>query len=425
MTLRARTLRLGILTATIVITAIICFQLIWLNKVYRLEQTQFNHAIARTVRSVYDDLGMKMEPAFNLNQLIETPDSKTYFVRLVEMPATDSLAAIVNDELENEDLFTNTYVGLYDGAQKRYVYTAFLPSPTAPRSEELRLPKPKGSHNYLTLYFPNRDQYILSLMNIWITASVVLLVVLLLLGGSLYYFYRQKFLNETQRDFVHNFTHEFKTPVSVMSLAAVVLEQPSIVDKPEKLQRYASIIRQQADHLQQQISRLLQHAHAEAHQLHLHRQEINLHALVEQALDNLEPLAAEKGATVRCMLEAKNHHLIADPAYLLIVITNLVENALKYADHPVLQLTTRNENGYIILSVKDNGKGIDPRHVRRIFQKFYRVSIGNEASPRGFGLGLAFVKRIVQAHHGRIEVQSIPGVGSEFIVKLQAANKNG
>lgn len=424
MTLRAQTLRLGIVIATVVITTIICFQLVWLNKIYRLEQKEFDHAIARAVRSLYDDIGLKLNPSYNLSELIETPNSRTFFIRLDSLPATDSLAGLVRDELENEGVFTNTYVGLYDGRRHTYTDTAFLPSPTAPRAERLRLPEPPGGHAWLTLYFPYRDQYVLGLMHVWIIASVILVVVLLLLGGSLYYFYRQKFLNETQRDFVNNFTHEFKTPVSVITLAAEVLEQPSITDKPEKLRRYAGIIKEQTAHLQQQIERLLQHAHADAQQLHLNRQPVDLHQLVTQAIDNLEPLAAAKGAEVQCTLEARNATLLADPAYLLIVITNLLENGLKYAEHPKLQVSTRNENGSVLLSVKDNGRGIEARYLGRIFQKFYRVPTGNEAPARGFGLGLAFVKRIVQAHHGRISVQSIPGVGSEFVVKLQTANQH-
>ncbi|GAB4092596.1 sensor histidine kinase [Flaviaesturariibacter terrae] len=422
MTLRAHTLRIGIVVATLVVATIICFQLVWLSKVYRLEQKQFDHAIARTVRSLYDDMGFQLNPAYNLNQLIETPDSRTYFIRLDKLPRTDSLAALVNDELESEDIFTNTYIGLYDGKTRRYTDTFYLPSPTAPRNERLHLPEPKGTHSYLTLFFPYRDQYILSLMNIWIIASVILLLVLLALGGSIYYFYRQKFLNETQRDFVNNFTHEFKTPVAVITLAAEVLESPTIIQKPEKLERYAAIIKDQAAYLQQQIERLLQHAHAESHQLHLDRQLLDLHAVVEQAIDNVEPLASAKGAEVQCTLKATRTTLLADPGYLLIVITNLLENGLKYADHPRLQVSTRNENGSVLLSVKDNGRGIEQRHLQRIFQKFYRVPTGDETPARGFGLGLAFVRRIIQAHHGKISVQSIPGVGSEFVVKLHTAN---
>ncbi|TCZ72985.1 sensor histidine kinase [Flaviaesturariibacter aridisoli] len=424
MTLRAQTLRLGIVIATVVIATIICFQLVWLNKIYRLEQKQFDHAIARAVRSLYDDIGLKINADFNLSQLIETPDSRTFFIRLDSLPTTDSLGSLVRDELENEGVFTNTYVGLYDGRRRAYTDTAFLPSPTAPRVTSLRLPEPAGRHDYLTLFFPFRDQYVLSLMHLWIIASVVLLIVLLLLGFSLYYFYRQKFLNETQRDFVNNFTHEFKTPLSVITLAAEVLEGPNIADKPDKLLRYATVIKEQTVHLQHQIERLLQHAHAESQLLHLNKRPVNLHELVTQAIDNLEPLAAAKNAEVQCALDARHFMLEGDPAYLLIVITNLLENGLKYADQPKLRVSTRNENGSVLLSVKDNGRGIEKRYLDRIFHKFYRVPTGDEAPARGFGLGLAFVKRIVQAHHGRIIVQSIPGVGSEFVVKLQTANNS-
>jgi two-component system phosphate regulon sensor histidine kinase PhoR len=422
MTLRSRTLRLGIFISTLVAAAIICFQLVWLNKVYRLEQKQFDHAIARTVRSLYNDFGMDMAPDYNLSDLIVTQNSQTFFIRIGRPLRSDSLGWYVNRELESEDVFVNTYVGIYDGSRQRYTFTTFLPSATAPSRETVRLPEPGVPGSFLTLYFPGRSRYILSLMNYWIIGSLVLLAVLLLLGSSLYYFYREKFLNETQRDFVNNFTHEFKTPVAIISLAAEALERPSITGKPEKLLRYAGIIKEQVGHLESHIGRLLTHAHSESQQLHLQLQPTDLHLLTEAAITNLEPLSAARGAQLEVHLEADRHHLLADPGYLQVVITNLLENGIRYSPEPRIIVRTFNENGSLILLVKDNGIGIEKKHLRAIFRKFYRVPTGDQASARGFGLGLAFVKRIVQAHHGRISVESTPGVGSEFRVKLQVLN---
>ncbi|HEX2608550.1 MAG TPA: HAMP domain-containing sensor histidine kinase [Flavisolibacter sp.] len=419
MVVRSRTLRLGIFISTFIIAAILIFQLIWLKKVYLFEQKQFDHSIAKVVRGLLEDLDQRAVANNNLNQLVVNPNSQTFFVKMQkEVTHQDSTTFYLQSELEDEDIFTDCYLGIYNNSRNNYTYTAYLPSATGSVREQFDLPRMTGEGSYLTLYFPHRQRYILSLMNFWIISSVVLLIVLILFGGSLYYFYRQRFLNETQKDFVNNFTHEFKTPVSVINLAAEVLANPSIAEKPEKLARYASIVQYQGKYLQDQIERLLRHAHSESNLLHLNKQVVSLHELVDEALNNLQPLIQEKNAEIGYDFSASHPEVLADKGYLLIVITNLVENAIKYSKNPRIIISTANENGTIVLSVRDNGTGIEKKYRDRIFKKFYRIPHGEQMAVRGFGLGLAFVKRIIQSHHGSIRVESIPGIGSDFQVKL-------
>ena len=139
-------------------------------------------------------------------------------------------------------------------------------------------------------------------MNVWITSSVVLLIILIFFGASLYYFHKQKFLQETQKDFMHSFTHEFKTPVSVLRLAADVLKDPAIRQKPERLATYAGIVDYQSSYLQNEIENLLRFAHTESSQLHLRKEKINLHELIEEAIVNLKPLINERKADVNLIL---------------------------------------------------------------------------------------------------------------------------
>src|SRR4029078_8710503 len=227
-----------------------------------------------------------------------------------------------------------------------------------------------------------------------------------------------RFLNEIQKDFVNNFTHEFKTPVSVINLAAEVLTNPGISDKPYKLSRYAAIVQHQGHYLQEQIERLLRHAYSESNLLHLQKRKLNVDEVIEEAVNNLHTLIASRQVVIERCYKAADPLIRADKGYLLIVITNLIENALKYSEHPNIIISTWSSNTDIVLSVKDNGKGIEKKYLDKIFKKFYRVPNGQEVSARGFGLGLAFVKRIVQAHRGKINVKSTPGRGSEFSISL-------
>ncbi len=419
MEFRSKTIRLGIFISSIIIAAIIIAQLIWLRKVYHLEQKQFDHSIVNAVRDFYDDMNLPLEQSF-LNQIISNPNSQTFFIRLGRTDLNkDSVAFYMQSELEDEEVFTDCVLGLYIAGKRQYEFTAYLPGPASSSKKEVMvLPASEQPFDHLTLYFPHRTKYILSLMDMWIVGSVFLVVLLVLFGGSLYYFYREKFLNESQKDFVNNFTHEFRTPVSVINLAADVLASPATAQKPEKMARYVSIVKYQVKYLQEQIERLLQYTYAESHTLRLKKEKTDLHALVAEALNNLEPLVQSKNARIDCRLEAEQPVLQADKGYLLILITNLVENALKYSAVPQIIISTANTGSGIALSVKDNGMGIEKKYQDKIFKKFYRVPNHEQMPARGVGLGLAFVKRIVQAHSGSIKLESVPGIGSDFQITL-------
>src|SRR5881275_2711793 len=212
MKLRSQTIRLGIFISTLIIAVIVVFQLVWFRKVYFFEQKEFNHGIARAVRSFYDDINLEVAPAVHLSDLISSPNELTYFIKIDKPQHYDSLVLFMHNELEDEDIFTDCYMGIYDADKKKYVHIYYMPAVSATQKRVEALPFSGHPYHHVALYFPHRRQYILSLMNLWLTSSVILLVVLILFGASLYYFYRQTFLAELQKDFVNNFTHEFKTP---------------------------------------------------------------------------------------------------------------------------------------------------------------------------------------------------------------------
>jgi two-component system phosphate regulon sensor histidine kinase PhoR len=419
MPLRSKTIRLAIFASTLVIATIIIFQLVWLRDVYYREQKDFDRSIAKAVRGFYEDINETSVVSHNLNELIAKQDDQTFKVRLNRQRISlDSTRFYLQGELEDEDIFTDCYTGFYDALKGGYDFVVYLPSATTAKNDKITMPASAEHYNHLTLYFPHRNRYILSKMNFWIISSVILLLVLILLGSSIYYLYRQKFLNEIQKDFVNNFTHEFKTPVSVINLAAEVLTNPGIAERPDKLSRYAAIVQYQGHYLQEQIERLLRHAYSESNLLHLQKRKLNVHDVIEEAINNLNTLVASRDVSIHRSFKAGDPFIRADKGYLLIVITNLLENALKYSEHPDITINTWSNGSHLVFSVKDNGKGIEKKYLNKIFKKFYRVPNGEQVSARGFGLGLAFVKRIVQAHHGKINVKSKPGAGSEFSISL-------
>ena len=272
-------------------------------------------------------------------------------------------------------------------------------------------------YDHILLYFPHRQEYVLEQMDFWIVSTVVLFLALIGLAASLFYFYRQKFLAETQKDFVNNFTHEFKTPLAVMKIASDVLSQGSILQQPDRLERYATIIRNQTEHLQSQVERLLRTASIETKDLPINKEEVDPQLLIEQALGKVQPLIEQKKAKIELKMEDLNGtrgRVHADKAHLELAVVNLLENALKYSSEPHIVVETGHIEDDFFISVKDNGVGIEKQYLKNIFKKFYRVPTGDIHDVKGFGLGLNFVKRIIDAHKGKIKVNSLPGIGTEF-----------
>jgi two-component system phosphate regulon sensor histidine kinase PhoR len=418
--MRSSTLKWIVLSATFLAAIVVTVQLYWLKKVYSFEQRQFNLNVVKSIRGLFEDLEMNDAPGTNLQQLINKPDNNdNYFLFKADtIPSKDSLVYYIQDEFADFGVLTDCKLGAYNAAKKQYVYEEFIPAPASryagvkPVTGEMPVFDDESDH--ILLYFPHRHEYILGQMDFWIVSTVVLFLALIGLAASLFYFYRQKFLSEIQKDFVNNFTHEFKTPLAVMKIAADVLGQDHISQQPDRLQRYANIIKNQTEHLQGQVERLLRTASIETKDLPIRKEEIDAHQLIEQALGKVQPLIEQKKARVDIKVEESNARVQADRAHLELAVVNLLENALKYSVEPHIVVETGQLEDEFFISVKDNGVGIEKQYLKNIFKKFYRVPTGDIHNVKGFGLGLDFVKRIIDAHNGKIKVNSLPGIGTEF-----------
>jgi len=414
--MRSSMLKWLVLSATVLIGLIVVVQLYWLTKVYSFEQKQFNNNVVKSLRSVFEDLQMNDDPTLDLQQLIHNPANDYYLFKADTIPEQDSLTHYIRKEFGDFDVLTDVKLGAYSTKQKKYLFQEYIPT-VASRFDITPvsgLPVLSQDYDHILLYFPHRYQYILSEMNFWIISSVALFLALIGLTISLFYFYRQKFLAEIQKDFVNNFTHEFKTPLAVIKIAAEVLIQDDIIQKPERLKRYSSIIQHQTSHLQSQVEKLLKSASAENKKFPMDKVIVQPAKLIEQAMNKLQPLIEQKQAVVELKLENFEAIIKADESHLELAIINLLENALKYSYTPHIIVSAGKEESDYFISVKDNGIGIDKKYIKNIFKKFYRVPTGNIHDVKGFGLGLNFVKRIIDGHDGRIRVHSVPGIGTEF-----------
>jgi two-component system phosphate regulon sensor histidine kinase PhoR len=420
MIIRSKTLRLVILTSTVLITIIVAVQLVWLQKVYLYEEKQFNINVSKSIKSLYDDMQLVSDVKDNVQKVIENVNPDVYLLRIDCSPNLDQLWINLKAELTDFDVYTDCRAAVYDPTGKKYISEQYIDLPDSyfPSTSEKELKVYDRDYPYIALYFPHRGQYIINQMIFWIASSGLLLLVLIGFGISIFYLYRQKFFNETQRDFVNNFTHEFKTPLAVIKIAADVLQQQNIIEKPEKLKNYAGIIHEQTSHLQSQVQRLLEIAYTDRSSLPLKKEKFDINLLIKESINDLQPLIEQRNAMVNTNFNTENLQINADRSYLRLCLINLVENAIKYSATPVIDVSTKIDGNVLQIAVKDNGIGIAAEHQKKIFERFYRVTDGELHISKGFGLGLNFVKKVIDTHHGKIEVSSELGSGSIFTIKL-------
>jgi two-component system phosphate regulon sensor histidine kinase PhoR len=214
-------------------------------------------------------------------------------------------------------------------------------------------------------------------------------------------------------------THELKTPISTISLASQMLSDTSIPDTEKNYSRISGLISEESKRLGYQVERVLQMAKFDQGELKLQFEELNMHEIIESVISNFTLQVDSKQGMLIPSLHADNDLVNADSGHITNVLSNLLDNAVKYTpDKPEIFIETRNLNKSLLIIVRDNGIGISKANQRRIFDKFYRISTGNVHNVKGFGLGLSYVKKIVEEHHGTIAVESEPGEGSVFKISL-------
>jgi len=253
-----------------------------------------------------------------------------------------------------------------------------------------------------------------------IFSSVFLtLFITLAFSFTILYVFRQKKLTEIRNDFVNNMTHELKTPISTISLASQMLGDTSLPPSLKNNDQIARVISEESRRLGYQVEKVLQMAVFDKGQVKLRRKESDMHEIIRNVSENYSLQVKSRSGTIAMNLEAEQFILEVDSVHITNVLTNLVDNALKYCTRdPEIRIFTRNVKKFFEMSLQDNGIGISKQDQKRVFEKFYRVPTGNIHTVKGFGLGLSYVKKIIEEHQGTIEVVSHLYEGSTFTIQL-------
>lgn len=352
---------------------------------------------------------------------------------LAERIQLDIMAQSLREELNSRGFVSPYQYGVYSKARNSFVvvndhYVVVDNSPQITQGGASSLynspyrvalfQKDIESPGYLAIYFPNRTSLVIG--SVWKTLALSVVftgIILFCFWYTIVVIFRQKKLSEMKTDFINNMTHEFKTPIATISLAADSIGSPMVVNNPEKIKRFTDIIRQENRRMNSQVERVLQMALIDKKDFQLKLDEVNLHDVIRQVADNFSLQVEKRSGVLHVQPEAERPVIEGDATHIFSIILNLLDNANKYSpDAPDITIATRNVPMGVEVSVHDKGIGISKEARKHIFDKFYRVHTGNLHDVKGFGLGLSYVKAIMTAHKGLVDVKSEPGKGSSFIL---------
>lgn len=419
------TLRSIIILAAVSIAGITITQIYWVRKAFDLRENQFNRDVQSALQAVADRIYEMNHTPSPANSPVEQL-STNYFVVLVNGPVNSSvLSFLIASEFEKRKITADYEFGIYDCEEKCMKGVEggnWVDAHKNVKTSMEQMPAWQSDGYYFGVQFSSIQANLISQMGIWGFSSVVLVVVIFFFVYTLFIILRQKRLSEIQKDFINNMTHEFKTPLSTIAISSEVLRSPEIMQSPERLLNYATIIQTESHRLKQHVERVLQMARLEKSDVGLKKEKLDVHGLIHEAVHNSALAIQEKNGTIDLQLNASSHWINADKLHFTNVLFNLIDNAIKYNKNiPELKIVTGNQGNQIFVEVHDNGIGISSENQKKIFHQFYRVPTGNLHDVKGFGLGLNYVKLMVEAHRGKISVTSKPGEGSIFKIILPTA----
>ncbi len=391
---------------------------------------------------IKDDLSSKSE---QLSKRIKELEFRSSFLdpnQLLENINIAILDKYLRMELESKDIDLDYEYGIYSNKDKAYIiengnYAAIIGDTTKSSNVAAMNPLYKAEYKislfaddmldpgHLNLYFPGKKRFLWSnVIGILLSSVVFTGLILFCFSYTVYVIFHQKKVSEMKTDFINNMTHEFKTPIATISLASDSILSPTIIENKDKVIRFINIIKQENKRMLSQVEKVLQMAQIEKENVELKFNPINLHDLIVDAVVNAELKVLTKGGTIVTNLNAQKPVIEGDVTHISSIINNLLDNAEKYTpEKPEIVISTKDVKGGVEFSVTDNGIGMSKDALKNIFEKFYRVHTGNLHDVKGFGLGLSYVKAMVDAHHGKIQVKSEPGKGSTFTILLPEKQK--
>ncbi len=405
-----------VIMAAISIFGIVAVQVYWFSKAFNTEEDLFNREVNTALYNVANKLFELNKTVVPTTNPIKQLSTNYYVVMINSEIDAHMLEYLLKSEFEKRNVTADFEYGIYDCNNDKMVYgnyISFDKNKVVDRNSNLS--KWENQSYYFGVQFPDKVSIVTNRMGIWIFSSSVLLLVVIFFSYSLFVILKQRRLSEIQKDFVNNMTHEFKTPISTIALSTDVLLDPKIIDQPDRLLNYTTIIKNENQRLKKQVERVLQMAGMDNDEIGLNKEPADLHEIIIQITNEINLGYKSSNKKISLELSAENSKVIIDKLHISNVLYNLIDNAVKYCEQePRINIKSYNDKKHIWVEISDNGIGIKPEDQKKIFDKFYRVPTGNVHDVKGFGLGLSYVMQVIKAHKGIINVESNPKQGSTF-----------
>lgn len=408
---------------TLSVVGILFIQMSWINNALKLKHEEFQHSVENTLKQTREALHSKF--VYKSGQFMPNDESKQFFLqnnfRVDGVFSKDEVRDIIAEKLKQNNIklpfefsitnYFNFSILQSDGFRLEDVQTAKVIS-LAPEDAI------RARETLFLSIFEDKNAVIREMLWMIIMSVVFTTIIVLAFFVTVRTLFTQKKLSEIKSDFINNMTHELKTPLATISLAIDALTNEKVIHDTDKIKIYSSMIKEENKRMNKQVEKILQAARLEKEEIKLNIQQLDTHQIISKVADNMALQMQEKNGTLTLKLGANNPVIAADEVHFSNIIFNLLDNAMKYSrDAPHVEVHTLNTgNGMLSIKVKDDGIGMDKETQSRVFEKFYRAHTGNIHNVKGFGLGLSYVKAIVEAHGGKIKVESSPGKGSTFTV---------
>ncbi len=390
----------------VAIIGILIAQLLWTRQAYNLEDKKFNQTVNIALLEVVEKLSGG-KTSFTESP-IQNISNDYYVVNINNEFHPTVLEHYLKTEFTRFQINTNYVYALYNCHSDRMIYGKYVSThqknPDNPDNKVIKFPKHKNLVYYFSIRFPDKATYLVSSLRFWYLLTFALIIILLVYVYSIYTIIQQKKFSELQKDFINNMTHEFKTPLSSILLASEALTKQELIKENPKLKTYTSIITDQSYKLNSHIETILNIAKNDASGLSLKLQKIILLPFITEIAESIKQ--KNEGLTIRIDIDHTSS-VIADEFHFTNIVYNILDNSVKYCDTtPDIFISSFKDSKGLYLKFKDNGIGIPSKNIPHIFDKFYRVTTQKSDEVNGFGLGLFYVKKIVQQHNWKISVEN-------------------
>jgi two-component system, OmpR family, phosphate regulon sensor histidine kinase PhoR len=422
---------------------IIFIQLSWLNNMVALRKDQVEQKVEEIAKQVGEDLAQyKSAPLpnsskpfpdlnnfsldfpknYNVSQRLTTQElydkiRSTFVAQKIEnIPFEFALVTLKNDAIGQIERQSNNFTTWYEDSANYYPKVFPVVPLSASAAENL------AADEWIIIVVPNVTDIVYKSLRMPIVIAILFtLVICAAFYLTIHTMLRQKKVSEIKNDFINNMTHEFKTPIATISLAVDAIRNEKVQRDTQKLSYFSEIIKEENQRMNRQVETILKSALMDRQEVQLNVKPLHIHTIIRDVADNFMLRLQEKQGTLELNLEAPNDLIEGDEVHMSNLINNLMDNAVKYSKDnvpPKICITTNSNQKKFIIKIEDNGIGMSRETVKRIFEKFYRAHTGNIHNVKGFGLGLSYVKTVVEGHEGTIKADSTPGKGSCFTIEL-------